>query len=71
MPDLEPYRPPIQGHMCKIWGISSCSVFFSRPSPKAGHELQTALDTMREEEDDGPLAKNQPEPVTGPLGQCL
>ena len=33
-------------------------------------ELQTALDRMmrEEEEDDGPLAKNQPEPepVTGP-----
>ena len=48
MPDLEPYRPPIQGHMCKIWGISSRSVFFSRPSPKAGHELQTVLNRMME-----------------------
>ena len=39
--------------------------FFSRPSPKVGRELQTKLDRMRED-DDGPLAKNQPEPVTGP-----
>ena len=39
-------------------------LFFSRPSPKAGRELQTELDRMME--GGSPLAKNQPEPVTGP-----
>ena len=33
--------------------------FFSWPSPKAGHELHTELDTRMR--DGGPLAKNQPE----------
>ena len=33
---------------------------------KAGRELQTALDRIMEEENNGPLAKNQPEPVIGP-----
>ena len=40
--------------------------FFSRPSPKAGRELQTELDRRRMMEGGGPLAKDQPEPVTGP-----
>ena len=42
-------------------------VFFSRPSPKAGRELQTELDRIMDDGwGGGPLAKNQPEPVTGP-----
>ena len=41
-------------------------MFFLRPSPKAGRELQTDFDMMRRDEEEGPLAKNQPEPVTGP-----
>ena len=40
--------------------------YFSQPSPKKGRELQTALDTRMMDEGGGPLAKNQPEPVTGP-----
>ena len=40
-------------------------VFFSRPSPKAGRELQTELNTRRRRMmEGGPLA--EPEPVTGP-----
>ena len=35
-------------------------LFFSRPLPKAGRELQTELNT-RMMKNDGPLAKNQPE----------
>ena len=41
--------------------------FFLRPSPKAGRELQTVSNTGRRRMmQGGPLAKNQPEPVTGP-----
>ena len=40
------------------------NLFFSRPLPKAGRELQTELDRRMME--GWPLAKNQPEPVTGP-----
>ena len=40
-------------------------IFFSRPSPKAGRELQTELKTRRRRMmEGGPLA--EPEPVTGP-----
>ena len=35
--------------------------FFSRPLPKAGRELQTELNRIMRDDDDGPLAKNQPE----------
>ena len=38
--------------------------FFSRPTPKAGHELQTELNTRRRIMNDGPSA--EPETVTGP-----
>ena len=38
--------------------------FFSRPSPKAGRELQTVFDTRMMKDGGGPLA--EPEPVTGP-----
>ena len=44
--------------------IHAVTIFFSRPSPKARRELQTVLNTR--DEGGGPLAKNQPEPVTGP-----
>ena len=40
--------------------------FFSRPSPKASRELQTVSDRRRRITNGSPLAKNQPEPVTGP-----
>ena len=36
-------------------------LFFSRPLPKAGRELQTELNRIMRDDDDGPLAKNQPE----------
>ena len=45
--------------------IQYTELSFSRPSPKAGRELQTVSNTKRMM-NDGPLAKNQPEPVTGP-----
>ena len=41
----------------------SLSVFFSRPSPKVGRELH--IDRIRDEDEGGPIAKNQPEPVPG------
>ena len=45
-------------------------LFFSRPSPKADRELQTVSNTRRRMmeggREGGPLAKNQPESVTGP-----
>ena len=45
--------------------ISILKCFFSRPSPKAGRELH--IDRMDDEGGrQGPLVKNQPEPVTGP-----
>ena len=36
-------------------------IFFSRPSPMAGRELQTELNTRIRDDEEGPLAKNQPE----------
>ena len=44
------------------------TTFFSRSSPKAGRELQTELDRIMDDggRDNGPVAKNQPEPDTGP-----
>ena len=41
-----------------------CHYFSHGHRRKAGRELQTKLDTMIN--GGGPLAKNQPEPVTGP-----
>ena len=48
----------------RIYSNICSGPFFSQPSPKAGRELQTVLNTMMR--DEGPLAKNKPEPVTGP-----
>ena len=59
---------PYCAHWAKrsIFTLShSAQWFFSRPSLKVGRELQTVLNTMMRD-DEGPLAKNQPEPVTGP-----
>ena len=39
--------------------------FFSRPSPKAGRELQTALDRIIKKKNNGGTL-SEPEPVTGP-----
>ena len=41
--------------------VYQISLFFSRPLPKAGRELQTELNTIMKKNDGGPLAKNQPE----------
>ena len=38
------------------------SSFFSRPSPKAGRELQTVLNRMKGGREGGPLAKNDRSP---------
>ena len=56
-------------------------MFFSRPSPKAGRELQTALDRMirdddddDDDDDDGPLASGSRSPgreSTQRLCTCL
>ena len=43
-----------------VFSLVQVYIFFSRPSPKAGRELQTALDRMIE------WTLSEPEPVTGP-----
>ena len=46
----------------KNWKSKDNTEFFSRPSPKAGRELQTALDIRDDGGREGPLAKNDRSP---------
>ena len=39
-------------HYLQSVSVFNSKPFFSRPSPKAGRELQTALDRIRDDEDE-------------------